>query len=121
MATATTVDFEGEARGYELWRHRQILPDHWELSLEASYVSDPLFLEQYFSGEAYSGKPYETSIYAKHQVDDSAVHVPGPPRPDRFPAATVATTVAGLHRRPAAGGGLLPHRHGAVGRPPDLL
>ncbi len=66
-----TVDFDGEDRGYEVWRHRQILPDHWEVSIEASYVSDPLFLEQYFASEAVGSKQYETSIYVKKQEDDS--------------------------------------------------
>jgi len=66
------IEFNGDTRGYALWRHRHILPRHWELSLELAYVSDPTFLEEFFRSEADTSKPYETSFYLKKQEDDWA-------------------------------------------------
>ena len=59
-------------RGKAVWRHRQILPDDWEVILELGWVSDPTFLEEFFSEDAYSDKPYETLAYFKKRADDSA-------------------------------------------------
>ncbi|MCE9589826.1 MAG: LPS assembly protein LptD [Planctomycetes bacterium] len=66
------VELNGDARGFALWRHRQLLPRHWELSLEFAYVSDPTFLEEYFRSRAETSKPYETSVYLKKQQEDWA-------------------------------------------------
>ena len=68
-----TLDFDGEVRGYFTLQHRQYLPHNWELSLETSYVSDPLFLDKYFNDQATTAKPYETSVYAKKQEHDWAL------------------------------------------------
>lgn len=66
------VGFDGDIRGDVRWQHREILPQHWELTLEASYASDPVFLEQFFRSYAETDKPYETSFYAKKQEEDWA-------------------------------------------------
>ncbi len=58
-----------EHRGRMTWRHRQYLPKDWELTLEASYISDPGFLEEYEQDEFFEGKEQETLIYAKKQRD----------------------------------------------------
>jgi len=58
-----------EHRGRITWRHRQYLPKDWELTLEASYISDPGFLEEYETSEFFEGKEQETLIYAKKQKD----------------------------------------------------
>lgn len=52
-----------ENRGRALWRHRQYLPQGWELSLEAAYVSDNQYLESYERAEFENGKEQETGIY----------------------------------------------------------
>lgn len=49
-------------RGRSLWRHRQFLPEGWELTLEGSYISDHNFLEQYYRNEFENGKAQETLI-----------------------------------------------------------
>ena len=66
------VAFDGDTRGYALWRHRQYMRDHWDLSIEFSHVSDETFLEEFFQNEAELSKPYETSIYLKKQENDLA-------------------------------------------------
>ena len=59
-------------RGKARVQHRHYLPMGWELSLEVGYVSDETFLEEFFQTQAYTDKPWETSLYAKKQEDDWA-------------------------------------------------
>ena len=66
-------DPDTENRGRLTWRHREILGQGWELSLEGSYISDPNFMEQYFEGEFDEGKEQETLAYLKRQKDNWAV------------------------------------------------
>ncbi len=61
-----------ENRGRFTIRHRQFLPKGWELTLEASYLSDPHFLEEYFNAEFEEGKEQETLLYLKKQKDNWA-------------------------------------------------
>lgn len=72
IGNRTPIGFDGDMRGFAQWQHRQVLTDTWELSLEAAYVSDPTFLEEFFREEAEQAKPYETSIYVKKQENDWA-------------------------------------------------
>jgi len=72
LADRTDIDADGDMRGYLRWQHRQQLDDGWELSIEAAYVSDETFLEEFFRSEAETAKPYETSIYLKKQENDWA-------------------------------------------------
>ncbi len=66
-------DPDTENRGRLTWRHREILGQGWELTLEGSYLSDPTFMEQYFEGEYDEGKEQETLAYLKKQKDNWAV------------------------------------------------
>lgn len=66
------VEQDSEIRGFFNGFHRQFLRDSWELSLQVGYVSDPTFLEEFFRGQSESEKPYETSIYLKKQVEETA-------------------------------------------------
>jgi hypothetical protein len=52
-----------ENRGRVLWRHRQYLPQDWQLVLELSYISDRNFLEAYYRNEFENAKTQETVIY----------------------------------------------------------
>ncbi|NLF32742.1 MAG: hypothetical protein GX591_17855, partial [Planctomycetes bacterium] len=61
-----------EHRGRWLWRHRQFLPDDWQLQAELSYLSDENFVESYYRDEFYAGKPQDTLLYAKKQRDQWA-------------------------------------------------
>ncbi len=66
------IDHESDFRGYGQWQHRQLIGGKWELSLEAAYVSDETFLEEFFPSLATEEKPFETSIYLKRQQNDWA-------------------------------------------------
>ncbi len=63
---------ENPDRGRITWRHRQFLPDGWELTLEGSYISDDHFLEEYFRREFETEKDQETLVYLKKQRDNWA-------------------------------------------------
>ncbi|MCP4246120.1 MAG: LPS-assembly protein LptD [bacterium] len=54
-------------RGRSTLRHRHYLPDDWEVTLEASYITDRGFLEEYFESEFEQGKDQETLLYVKKQ------------------------------------------------------
>lgn len=56
-------DPDTENRGRILWRHRQYLPNDWQLALETSYISDDQFLEAFERNEFENGKDQETAIY----------------------------------------------------------
>lgn len=61
-----------ENRGEILWRHRQYLPQDWQLTLEFSYLSDINFQREYFPEQYYNEKPPENVIYLKKQKDNWA-------------------------------------------------
>ena len=59
-----------ENRGRALWRHRQYLPRGWELSLEASYLSDDQYLESFHRNEWENAKDQETALYLVKRQDN---------------------------------------------------
>lgn len=61
-----------KSRGRHTWRHRQLLPRGWELTLEGSWISDRNFLEEYFRSEFDQGKDQETLVYLKKQEQNWA-------------------------------------------------
>lgn len=73
LAQRADVGFNNDTRGFFRAQHRQELPAGWELWLEANYVSDPTFLEEFFQNEAYAQRAYETSAYFKKAEDDWAL------------------------------------------------
>jgi hypothetical protein len=71
-------------RGRFLIRHRQYLPQGWELTLELSYLSDLNFLEEYFRREFETGKEQETLLYLKKVFGDMVFSVLGKWRINNF-------------------------------------
>lgn len=63
---------DSETRGRFTIRHREYLPDDWQLSFELSYISDRNFLEEYFEQEFDKGKEQETVLFLKKQRDNWA-------------------------------------------------
>ncbi len=59
-------------RGELLWRHRQYLPQDWQLTLEVSYLSDINFQQEYFPEQYFNEKPPENVLYLKKQRDNWA-------------------------------------------------
>lgn len=67
-----SVEPDSENRGRALWRHRHLLPDDWQATIELAYLSDETFLEEFFRNDAMTDKEYESLIYLKKQQDDWA-------------------------------------------------
>jgi hypothetical protein len=57
-------------RGRVLWRHRQYLPYDWQLSLEASYISDDNFLGSFERNEWENAKDQETALFLLKRQDN---------------------------------------------------
>ncbi|MCH8914198.1 MAG: hypothetical protein IIA33_11600, partial [Planctomycetes bacterium] len=62
-------------RGRATLRHRFFLPDSWELTVEASYISDANFLEEFFEREFDISKDQETYVRLKKQRDNWALTI----------------------------------------------
>ena len=77
LARRQDINFNDDQRGFVLWRHRHELSPDTEVSVEAAYVSDPTFLEEFYRKYVESGKDFELSVYVKHQEDDWALTLLG--------------------------------------------
>jgi len=84
-------------RGRLLLRHKQFLPDDWQLQFELSYICDRNFLEEYFPDEFHAGKEQETLLYAKKQRDNWAFTVLLQQRMNRFLTQTESAPDLGFY------------------------
>ena len=75
---------EQELRGRFHWQHRQFLPYNWQLTAEASYLSDKNFLESFYRNEFYVSKEQETLVYAKRIEDNWGLSFLGKTRINDF-------------------------------------
>ena len=82
------LDSNRDLRGRFSFRHRQFLPDDWQLTLEASYLSDRNFLEWMYRDEFYTEKAQETLIYLKRLRDNWAFSILGKVRINDFETMT---------------------------------
>lgn len=82
------VDSGKDVRGRFSFRHRQYLPDDWQLTLEAGYVSDENFLEWKYRDEFFNDKGQETLIYLKRLRDNWAFSILGKVRINDFMTET---------------------------------
>jgi hypothetical protein len=73
-----------ELRGRFRWQHRQFLPYNWQLTAEASYLSDNNFLESYYRSEFNVGKRQETLVHAKRIEDNWGLSLLGKVRTNDF-------------------------------------
>ncbi len=73
LAGRRDIEHDDDVRGYLHLQHRQHIINDWQLSLEASYVSDFTFLDEFYTTEAVETKTYESSIYMKKQEDQWAL------------------------------------------------
>jgi hypothetical protein len=68
--TRMDIDVPEDLRGRFRLQHRQYLPYGWQLTAEASYLSDQNFLEQFYRTEYNVGKEQETLLYLKRIQDN---------------------------------------------------
>ena len=84
ISSRRNLEAERELRGRFHWRHRQFLPYNWQLTAEASYMSDKNFLESFYRSEFYTGKRQETLIYLKRIEDNWGLSLLGKVRINDF-------------------------------------
>ena len=82
------IDPEQDLRGRFSFRHRQYLPEDWQLTTEVSYLSDENFLEWMYRDEFYNDKAQETLIYLKRLRDNWAFSILGKVRINDFETMT---------------------------------
>jgi len=63
-------DPDHDDRGRFLLRHRQLLPQQWELTLETSYLSDDQYLESFERNEFENGKDQESLVSLLKRKDN---------------------------------------------------
>lgn len=71
-------------RGMLNFQHRHFLPNHWQLTLESSYMSDENYLESFHRAEYFAGRGQETSAHLKWLKDNQAFSVLGRWRINNF-------------------------------------
>ncbi len=82
--TQLSVPVPQETRGRFEFQHRHFLPYGWQLTAEASYLSDKNFLEQYYRSEFNAGKEQETLLHLKRIEDNWGLAVLGKTRINDF-------------------------------------
>lgn len=68
--TRENLDPDRDLRGRFKFQHRQSLQDDWQLTLEASYLSDENFLESFYRREFNTDKEQETIAHLKKIRDN---------------------------------------------------
>jgi hypothetical protein len=63
---------EADFRGRIIGRHRQMLPNYWQLTAELGYITDRNFLEQYFEQEWDELSDLRTGVELKQMLDNAA-------------------------------------------------
>jgi hypothetical protein len=75
---------EEEFRGRALFNHRHRMPQGYQLTAEAAWISDRNFLEQYFEQEWDEHKDEVTALELKRTIDNSSWSVLGQVRVNDF-------------------------------------
>ena len=66
-----------DARGRVYWRHRQNLPEGWQVTAKLGLISDRNFLEQYYEKEWDEWVDRVTSLELKRTWEDQSLRVLG--------------------------------------------
>jgi len=82
--TEKNVEVTKDTRGRFAFQHRHFLPYSWQLTAEASYLSDENFLQQYYRGEFNMGKEQETLVHIKRIEDNWGLSLLGKTRINDF-------------------------------------
>ncbi len=75
LSSGREKQIEDETRGMALFTHIEDLGDDWKLILEASYLSDETFLDNYFDSLAETRREFQTRAYLLHQRDNAAFEI----------------------------------------------
>lgn len=89
---------EDDLRGRFSFRHREYLPDDWQLTAEVGYLSDENFLESFYRNEFYAEKEQETLLYLKKIKDNWGFSILGKVRVNDFETTTEELPSVEYHR-----------------------
>ena len=92
------VEPDQDIRGRFSFRHRQYLPDDWQLTVETSYISDRNFLEWMYRDEFYTDKSQETLVYLKKVWDNQGFSILSKVRINDFETMTEELPTIEYHR-----------------------
>ncbi|MGR3309564.1 MAG: LPS assembly protein LptD [Candidatus Brocadiales bacterium] len=67
------VPIPHKERGRFLWRNRQLLPYDTRADLEIAYLSDKMFLREFFRGDFKQDKDQETVLYLRRLKDNTGM------------------------------------------------
>jgi len=82
--TEKNVPVSKDTRGRFAFQHRHFLPYNWQLTAEASYLSDENFLQQFYRGEYNMAKEQETLLHVKRIEDNWGLSLLGKARLNDF-------------------------------------
>lgn len=86
--TRKNVAADEDLRGRFSFRHRQYLPEDWQLTTEVSYITDRNFMESFYRSEFYNDKGQETLVYLKRIRDNWGFSILGKIRINDFETMT---------------------------------
>lgn len=96
--TRKNIDPEEDTRGRFSFRHREYLPEDWQLTLEVGYVTDRNFLESLYRDEYNTDKGQETLVHLKKIWDNQAFSILGKVRINDFETTTDELPSIEYHR-----------------------
>jgi hypothetical protein len=96
--TRKNIEPDNDVRGRFSFRHRQYLPDDWQLTVEVGYLSDRNFLESMYRNEFNTGKEEETLVHLKKIWDNQAFSILGKIRINDFETTTEELPSIEYHR-----------------------
>ena len=85
-----------ENRGRLTWRHREFLPEGWELTLEGSYISDPQLPRRVLQRRVRAGQGAGDARLPEEAAGQLGVHRAGPVADPGLPDADRALARPGL-------------------------
>jgi hypothetical protein len=96
--TRKNIEVPDDTRGRFRFQHRHFLPYDWQLTAEASYLSDENFLEQFYRTEFNVGKEQETLLHLKRIEDNWGFSLLGKTRINDFMDQVEELPTAEYHR-----------------------
>lgn len=71
LSSGAEIERDGESRGMALFEHVWRLNEDWTLFLEATYVSDPAFVDAFFPALAESRREFTSSAYLRRTDENT--------------------------------------------------
>ncbi len=77
LSSGVIKEHDSDVRGLFSFWHQEHYSDDWLMILEANYISDVTFLDEFFEGRTEAARPWQTRLYLKQQRDNWALELFG--------------------------------------------